>query len=268
MSWAFGNRESQTSLKHKALKHTNKESFYNTRRRLFQPPLKCNLRTKGMYWLAPIFKGIGQGMLISILSFGPAFFTLIHSGITGGKKQGMRVAAGIFLSELVMAMLVFFGLSHIFTYPEFQLGFSLVAAMSIFYIGIKGFSKKYESFLKSIQVKTTGKESFFKGFALNLINPFVLFLWIGLLAAVSVSYDQTDEHYRWAILINLVAILLTLFAMDLGKVVLSDYLGRKLSHRVYFYVNKYFGLILLIISLYFFYHFIELLLKYLKVGGY
>jgi threonine/homoserine/homoserine lactone efflux protein len=157
-----------------------------------------------MYWLAPIFKGIGQGMLISILSFGPAFFTLIHSGITGGKKQGMRVAAGIFLSELVMAMLVFFGLSHIFTYPEFQLGFSLVAAMSIFYIGIKGFSKKYESFLKSIQVKTTGKESFFKGFALNLINPFVLFLWIGLLAAVSVSYDQTDEHYRWAILINLV----------------------------------------------------------------
>jgi hypothetical protein len=41
-----------------------------------------------------------------------------------------------------------------------------------------------------------------------------------------------------------------------------------LSHRVYFYVNKYFGLILLIISLYFFYHFIELLLKYLKVGGY
>lgn len=219
-----------------------------------------------MFWVLPLVKGIGQGILISILSFGPAFFTLIHSGITGGKKVGMRVALGIFLSEFTMAMLVFFGLSQIFTYPEFQLGFSFVAAFSVLYIGIKGFSKKYEAFIESIQVNSSGKESFFKGFLLNLINPFVIFLWIGLLAAVSVSYDQSEPNYRGSILINLISILLTLFAMDLGKVVLSDYLGRKLSNRVYFYVNKYFGLILLMVGTYFFYHFIDLLLKYFGIG--
>jgi threonine/homoserine/homoserine lactone efflux protein len=219
-----------------------------------------------MFWLVPLFKGIGQGILISILSFGPAFFTLIHSGITGGKKHGMRVALGIFLSELTMAVICFLGLSRVFTYPEFQLVFSFVAAASIIYIGVKGFSKKYTAFLKSIQVQTTGKESFFKGFLMNLANPFVLFLWVGLLAAVSVSYDQHDPSYKWSILINLIAILLTLFAMDIGKVALSDYLGRKLSNKVYFYVNKYFGLILLFIGGYFFYHFCDLVIKYFGIG--
>ncbi|MBS3915197.1 MAG: LysE family transporter [Bacteroidetes bacterium] len=221
-----------------------------------------------MFWLMPLIKGVGQGVLISLLSFGPAFFTLIYSGITGGKKHGMRVALGIFLSELTMAFVCFMGLSRIFTYPEFQLGFSFVAAVSIIFIGVKGFSKKYTDFLESIQVHATGKESFLKGFLLNLANPFVLFLWVGLLAAVSVSYEQEDVNYKVSILINLIAILLTLFAMDLGKVFLSDFLGRKLSNKVYFYVNKYFGLIMLLLGAYFFYHFIILLLKYFHIGNF
>ncbi len=220
-----------------------------------------------MFWLFPFFKGIGQGIVISLLSFGPAFFTLIHSGITGGKKTGMRVALGIFLSELTIALICFFGLSHIFTFPEFQLVFSFVGAISIIYIGVKGFSKKYEHFLESIQVKSTGSESLFKGFLMNIMNPFVLFLWVGLLAAVSVSYDQNDLNYKFSILVNLMAILLTLFAMDMGKVYLSDYLGKKMNNKVYFYVQKYFGLVLLLIGAYFFYHFCVLVIKYFNIGG-
>lgn len=209
-----------------------------------------------------------MGILISILSFGPAFFTLIHSGITGGKKHGMRVALGIFLSELTMMLVCFLGLSHVFTYPEFQLAFSFVAAVSIMYIGVRGISKKYEAFIASIQVKTTGGESFFRGFLMNLLNPFVLMVWIGLLAAVSGNYDHDEPHYRLKLFINLVAILLTLFGMDLGKVLLSDYLGKKMNNRVYFYVNKYFGLILALIGLYFLYHFCNLLVHYFHLFGF
>lgn len=220
-----------------------------------------------MFWVLPLFKGIGLGILISILSFGPAFFTLIHSAITGGRNHGMKVALGIFLSEMTMMLVCFFGFSHIFTYPAFQLVFSFVAAVSILYIGVKGVSKKYESFIQSIQVKTTGKESFLKGFLMNLMNPFVFVVWLGLLATVSAEYDHSDIHYRSSILINLLAILLTLFGMDLGKVFLSDYLGKKMSNRVYYYVHKYFGLMLSLIGAYFFYHFCVLAVKYFHIGG-
>jgi threonine/homoserine/homoserine lactone efflux protein len=218
-----------------------------------------------MFWITPILKGIAQGFLISILSFGPSFFTLINSGIKGGRSEGMRVALGIFLSELIMALICFFGLSRFFILAEFQLGFSFFAASAISYLGLKGFYKKYQHFLRGIEQPAAKSKSFFKGFILNLINPFVLFLWIGLLAIVSVYYDKSDPNYQISILINLVSILFTLFLMDLGKVFLSDFLGRKLSRRVYYFVNKYFGLILIIIGVYFFYHFTTLLIDYLAV---
>ena len=153
----------------------------------------------------------------------------------------MRVALGIFLSEFIMALICFFGLSRFFILPEFQLGFSFFAAAAIFYIGIRGFYKKYQQFLRSIEQPAAKSKSFFKGFILNLINPFVLLLWVGLLAIVSVYYDKTDPNYEISILINLISILFTLFLLDLGKVYLSDFLGRKLSRRVYYYINKYFG---------------------------
>lgn len=221
-----------------------------------------------MFWLYPLLKGIGQGFLISILSFGPSFFTLINSGMKGGKAEGMRVALGIFLSEFVIAMACTFGLARFFTLPEFQLGFAFVAAVAIIYTGLKGFSKKYEHFLRGMEEPAKRSKSFLKGFVLNLMNPFVIFLWVGLLAAVSVSYDKADTHYDTAILVNLLAILFTLFAMDLSKVMLSDFLGRKMSKRVYFFVHKYFGLILFLIGCYFFYHFITLLVKYFHIAGY
>lgn len=219
-----------------------------------------------MFWVLPLLKGVSQGVIISLLSFGPSFFTLVHSGIQGGRKAGITVALGIFLSEMVVALTCFFGLSHVFTFPEFQLVFSFVAALAILYLGAKGFAKKYNAFLKSIQIPIGGGQSFFKGFVTNMMNPFVIFLWVGLLAAVSVSYNQNEPTYRWQILVNLLAILATLFAMDMGKVVLSDYLGRKLNNRIYYFVHKYFGLILLIIGAYFFYHFCKLLLDYTGVG--
>jgi threonine/homoserine/homoserine lactone efflux protein len=217
-----------------------------------------------LFWITPILKGIGQGFLISILSFGPSFFTLINSGIKGGKAEGIRVALGIFLSELIMALVCFFGLSRFFILPEFQLGFTFFAAAAISYMGIRGFYKKYQQFLRSMEQPAAKSKSFIKGFILNLINPFVLFLWVGMLAIVSVYYDKSDPHYEISILINLVSILFTLFLMDLAKVFLSDFLGRKLSRRVYYYINKYFGLILLLIGIYFFYHFFTLLIPFMN----
>jgi threonine/homoserine/homoserine lactone efflux protein len=50
----------------------------------------------------------------------------------------------------------------------------------------------------------------------------------------------------------------------LGKVYLSHYIGRKLSERVYALVNRYFGVILSGIGLYFAYHFVLLLTTWIQ----
>ena len=209
-----------------------------------------------------MLEGIGQGILISLLSFGPSFFSLIHAGIKGGKKQGLIMALGIFMSEFTVAMLYFFGLAAVFSLPAFQKAFSLVASIAIITMGIKSIIKPYHHFVRSMSnAKANNSQSLIKGFIVNLTNPFVLVLWGTLLATVSLRYDAALPHSKTQIFINLVAILITLFSMDMCKVLLSHFLGKKLSNRVYYLVNRYFAVILILIGLYFLYHFFALLNK-------
>ena len=85
-----------------------------------------------------------------------------------------------------------------------------------------------------------------------------------IIATLSVGYEGESLHDRLPILFELITILCTLLCLDLGKVYLSDYIGRKLSERVYAIVNRYFGVILSGIGLYFAYHFVLLLSTWLK----
>lgn len=209
-----------------------------------------------MELLLSIGKGVWYGFLIGLLSFGPSFFTLIHTGIQGGKKQGMQVALGIFLSEMFVALLCFFGLSRYFTTPTFQLVFTGMAAVTILYLGIQSILTKQH---KLPEIKVSASASVYRGFFMNIINPFVMLLWVSVIATLSVGGDVNTEHGRTMILVELITILCTLLTLDLGKVYLSHYIGKKLSDRVYQLVNRYFGVILSAIGLYFAYHFVVLL---------
>ena len=57
-----------------------------------------------MEWALAILRGIGYGLFLGMMSFGPAFFALIQVGMQGGKKAGWRMATGIFLADLVVAL--------------------------------------------------------------------------------------------------------------------------------------------------------------------
>jgi len=89
----------------------------------------------------------------------------------------------------------------------------------------------------------------------------VILLWVGILGAISVGHDSKGSEY--IILVEMLSILFTVFSLDLGKVYLSDFIGKKLNYRIYFFVNRYVGIILLVIGLYYVYHFIKLLIPLL-----
>lgn len=209
-----------------------------------------------MELLLSIGKGVWYGFLIGLLSFGPSFFTLIHTGIKGGKRQGMQVALGIFLSEMFVALLCFYGLSGFFTAPNFQVVFTGAAAVAILFLGVKSAFGKHHTLP---EIKVSASASVYRGFFLNIINPFVMLLWVSVIATLSVGHSTHTEPGKTMILIELISILVTLLALDLGKVYLSDYIGKKLSNGVYSLVNRYFGFILMAIGLYFAYHFVVLL---------
>lgn len=213
-----------------------------------------------MVWLLAVLKGILYGLLLGLVSFGPSFFALIKVGMKAGKRAGLAMALGIFLSDLFVALACFFGLSKFFTMPGFQLAFSGFAAFGILFIGVKGILQGYRKFLTHLQAPVNKNVSVLKGFLVNLMSPFVILGWVAMLGAISVGHDETFEG-QYTILVQMVCILLTVFSLDMGKVFLSSYIGKRLNHRAYFFVNRYFGLILTAIGAYYLYHFIVLIIQ-------
>ncbi len=216
-----------------------------------------------MEWVLAVLKGCGYGLFLGIMSIGPTFFALIQMGMQGGKSAGLRMAGGIFLSDLLVALACFFGLAEFFITPQFQLGFSAFAAFGIIFMGVRGAWVGYRKFLTNLHKPIDPKTNFFQGFLVNLLNPFVLILWVGLLGAITVGHDSLTED-KYIILVEMLSILLTVFSLDLGKVYLSDYIGKKLNYKIYFHLNKYIGYVLIAIGIYYMYHFFKLLLPVLK----
>jgi len=210
-------------------------------------------------WYLSLFKGFAQGLLLGILSFGPSFFTLIHTGIQGGRSAGLRMALGIFLSESLVAMACFFGLSSYFVIPLFQVVFTGVACSALFFLGLRAILNKNEGIPEVPKSKVA---TFSKGFLMNTLNPFVFILWVGILATASVGYKGDTLQERLPLLIHLMGILLALFSLDLGKVLLSDFIGKKISAPVYQLITRYFGGVLVVIASYFAYKFICLLMEF------
>ncbi len=207
----------------------------------------------------PILNGLWQGFVISILLFGPAFFKLVHTSIQEGFKKGVILASGVFLSDLLVAILCVFGAAEFMQSPNFQKLYSLFASVALVLLGLKYFRHQYKAFLQSYSARVPSTKSLLKGFWLNLINPFTFILWFNVMASISKEY-LGEPHYKLLLGVNLISILVVLFMMDVIKVFLSHLIGKRLNSRIVFHVNKYFGILLMVIGGIFLMRFISMIM--------
>lgn len=208
--------------------------------------------------LLPLFNGLLEGILISLLLFGPAFFKLVNVSMKEGMFKGWWLATGVLLSDLLVVLLLVYGLSDVFENKYFKQYYSLLAGIAMMFIGFRSVFHKYRLFLKSYRERSKGGKSLLSGLILNLINPFTFILWFNVLSAISLKYDPI-EGYQTNLFLNLLGILITIYLMDMLKVYFADFLGKKIGHRMFFIVNKYFGGVFIIIGLVFIFSFFKLL---------
>lgn len=207
----------------------------------------------------PLFTGLWQGVLISLLLFGPAFFKLINVGMKEGFLKGIWLATGVVISDLLVVALLIYGLSDIINHSLFQKIYSMVAALAMIAIGLKSTFHKYKAFLLSYSQSTVKGKNLWSGFLLNLVNPFTFILWFNLLSTVALKYENSINIQK-DLSLNILGILISIFLMDVLKVYLSNFIGKKISPRIFYFVNRYFGVIFILIGLFFIFTFIKLLL--------
>ena len=190
-----------------------------------------------------LLKGFAVSLLL-IFTVGPVIFTIIKQSINNGRVGGLSFVAGVWLSDLLLAIV-----SNVFTELVSQLmdfkiaigltGSFFLIAMGIFYLFFKKIHIKEDENKIVITARTHAK-LVVSGFFINTLNPALMFFWLTTATALAATHtiNQRIVIFATCLILN--------GASDILKVVLAGKLRTKLNEKNISLINKISGLILLV----------------------
>lgn len=172
-----------------------------------------------------LFDGIKVGLILCFM-IGPIFFALVQTGVEQGFRAGVMVGFGVWISDLIYILAVYWGISfisRITQWENFSVYLGLGGSIILVLFGLAALAKN-PSF-KHYRLPETKRFSsyfslWFKGFLLNAVNPFTIFFWLGLMSTVII---KNELHGGDAILF---------FSAALGTVMLTDVLKVLSAKRI------------------------------------
>lgn len=199
-----------------------------------------------------IFTGIGYGLLLSIM-VGPAFFVLIETSITKGVRSALFLDLGVFICDLLYVTLAFYFVSQVDALMHSDNKHILKIAGGSFFVflgivNILKAKKKIPPRHKKIDPEELTASTYvmmmLKGFAINALNPGVLFYWLTLISILPSADPSMGLTNNQTLLIHLSMIFITFFGIDVLKIIGAKKLKEILTPQWMKVVNLVLGIIL------------------------
>ncbi len=191
-----------------------------------------------------ILQGVLLGLSIGFFfGFGPAFFAIIQTALYRGPLRGALMAFGVFLSDSLMVILTLLGATSILQNIENSETMGFIGGFVLISFGIYIFRKKSmrtpSEEKKELDIKNPHPATYpFKGFLLNIANPFIWLFWAGIVMGVAAPFKE----HQTKLVIFFSVTLLTIFTTDLTKVFISHKVKTIVNDRFLMGVNKVAGL--------------------------
>jgi threonine/homoserine/homoserine lactone efflux protein len=191
-----------------------------------------------------IWEGLKLGLLLTIM-VGPIFFAIIQTGVEEGFVAAATVGLGIWISDLIYILFVYFGISYAaellqnqtFTYITGSIGGGILIV-----IGIATFRSKPPTFdrVEGGERRSSFSQLFTRGFLINSINPFTIFFWFSVTSTMVVN--DTFQHHQAFLFFG--TILLTIMCTDMIKALLAKRISNRMTQRHIQWSRKITGVIL------------------------
>lgn len=219
------------------------------------------------------FQGIVLGLVVAI-SFGPAFFAIIQTGINRGFKYGVFMALGVSVSDILLIALCYLIGSSLFDDPQNKVYIGLIGGIILIIFGSVAWAKKPD-ILKRRHIKYQGAEKtpsyvgyIVRGFFLNIVNPFLFFFWFGAFGIISKS--ASEGHLLQSTIAFFSGTMMTVFLTDVLKSWLGGKIKKILKPRTELIINKLVGIALVIFGIVLIFrtlnevHFFELIINTIR----
>jgi threonine/homoserine/homoserine lactone efflux protein len=190
---------------------------------------------------------IGAGLLMTIMT-GPGFFSLIRTSIQKGFLAGAVFAIGIFSADLIFVSITLLGAKLLSVAQTYQNYIAIIGSVFLGIIGYRYFSKPAGLIEEKGKEITLSKLKFFayyfKGLLMNLLNPGMLFYWIGLVSYLSTSATYSQDEIK----IFLITCMGTVLSTDIIKAYFAAKMRHLFNPKVIHLMNRIVGIALMIFA--------------------
>lgn len=198
--------------------------------------------------LKAFIEGVFLGLVVAI-TLGPAFFTIIQTGIDRGFRFAMYISIGVIICDAFLIVLCYLGLTSVFSKPENNLYIGFSGGIILLIYGTYTFLKKPE-ILKRRSPKYKTPDSMpspvlyvVKGFFLNIANPFIVIFW--LMAMGWVSANAEEGKLLNYVIVFFSGTIITVFGTDLLKSFVGNKIKKYLRPRNQLLINRIAGILLI-----------------------
>lgn len=192
-----------------------------------------------------VFHGIKFGLILALL-IGPVFFTIIQTSVERGFWNGVLVAFGVSLSDILYVTICYLGMAQVLENGSFRMFLAYAGGAILILFGL------YHLLIKSrrrlhTQINAAKEKGFFrylvKGFIINGLSPMVPIFWIGVVSIASLDLEYTSGI---SFTIFFASLLLTVLFTDVAKAYLADKLRSLVTSRFMTIMNVTLGIILIV----------------------
>lgn len=190
-----------------------------------------------------LFYGLLTGVALC-LTFGTVFFSLVQNSVDNGYRTGIKIAFGVFISDVIFVFFAIFGTSLLPNISGFE---KWMAGAGVIFLLILGLSNLIKGQPKIAYPKTRFGNLlyyFTTGFLLNALNPVNFISWVTI-----ASYIRGTLHYDFnQVLLFFGASVIAVFGVECAIAVFADKLKRIFTPKVVTIFNKVTGIVFILIA--------------------
>jgi len=182
------------------------------------------------YFFYGILAGFGAA-----ISFGPAFIAITETSVRKGVFQGIFVALGVSISDIMYVVLFNSGFDIIYKEEFNQNIIAILGGTILIGFGVGYLLKKKPGISNEVDVVQYWQKNVLKGFIINGVNPYVPLFWAGVVATTNTSIPSQ------AIPFFFVGLLSSLLLSDTGKSWIASRFNLKENYQLLYLLQRAVG---------------------------
>jgi L-lysine exporter family protein LysE/ArgO len=180
---------------------------------------------------------------------GPINAAQLDKGIRKGFVHAWLVGLGATLADLILMLLIYFGVIHFLTTPFMKTFLWLFGCFVLLYSGIESLIGAGKLNEKSSRNDETMVKSFVSGFLMSISSPLTILFWLGIYGSVLADMAASlDKHH---VILSTSAMFVGILIWDITMACLASTFRRFLTSRGLSIISIVSGLSLIAFGLHF-----------------